>query len=173
MRNSATYYLQRYPATTSRFRRVMLRKIDRSLAFHGGERDEAEELLDTLVQQLTEAGWLDDARFVQARVEELHRKGTSRRGIQAMLMQQGGPSDLVRAALDSLEGDPELAAAVKVARRKRLGPYQPTQERRQERKQKDLAAMARAGFSYGIARRVLDADEEELIELEGAALAGG
>ena len=171
MRNSATSYLQRYPATVARFRRVMLRRIDRSLAHHGGDRDPAEAMLEALVVQLVEGGWLDDARFVKARVEELHRKGTSRRGIQAKLIQQGGPSDLVRDALEALEGDPELIAALALAKRKRLGPFQTNEERRLERQRKDLAAMARAGFGYGIARRVLDASPDELLELEELAAA--
>ena len=49
MRNSALHYLGRYTATTEQFRRVMTRRIDRSLAHHGGDRAEALEALDRLV----------------------------------------------------------------------------------------------------------------------------
>jgi len=172
MRNSATHYLQRYPTTTARFRRVMMRKVDRSLAHHGdegGERDRALELLDALTVQLTDGGWLDDARFVTARVQGLHRRGTSQRAIRAKLAQVGAPEPLVQAALAGLEGDPELAAALRLARRRRFGPFQSNEERRVERRDKDLAAMARAGFSYGVARRVLEADPDQVEELEELA----
>jgi regulatory protein len=150
----------------------MTRKIGRSLAHHGGDREEAEAMLDVLIPKLTAGGWLDDGRFVTARVQELHRKGLSARGIRAKLAQQGGPEQMVRAALEDLAsdgGDTELTAALNLARRKRIGPFQEDPERRLERKQKDFAAMARAGFSYGVARRVLDAEDPAELEEQAAA----
>jgi len=43
------------------------------------------------------------------------------------------------------------------ARRRRLGPYR-MPEVRAERRDKDLAALARAGFDYDTARRVIEAE---------------
>jgi regulatory protein len=40
-------------------------------------------------------------------------------------------------------------------RRRRLGPYRP-QEERAARRQRDLGALARAGFSFDVARRALE-----------------
>ena len=60
--------------------------------------------------------------------------------------------------------DPDLAAAIRYAKRRRLGPFQRDEIRRVERRQKDLASLARQGFSYGIAKRVIYA--ESPIELE-------
>ena len=162
MRNSATYYLRRYPATAARFRRVMLRKIDRSLAFHGGDRDEAEALLAALTEQLVDGGWLDDRRFTDARVQELHRRGTSRRGIAAKMAALGAPRELVDDALARLaerSPDPEREAAVALARRRRLGPSRTDPEQRAARREKNLAALARAGFGYGIAKEIIDCED--------------
>jgi regulatory protein len=47
-----------------------------------------------------------------------------------------------------------MAAAHALARRKRLGPYR-TGDRAAFR-EKDLAAFARAGFGFAIARRIVD-----------------
>ncbi|MDE0409722.1 MAG: RecX family transcriptional regulator, partial [Alphaproteobacteria bacterium] len=44
-----------------------------------------------------------------------------------------------------------------LARRRRLGPWRDPAERA-ARRQKDLAAMARAGFRLDVARQVIDAE---------------
>ena len=51
----------------------------------------------------------------------------------------------------------ELEAAKALARRRRLGPWRHPAERA-ARREKDLAAMARAGFRLDAARQVIDAD---------------
>jgi regulatory protein len=54
-----------------------------------------------------------------------------------------------------------LAAAIALARRRGLGPY-----RKKEGaavRDKDVASLARAGFSYDIARKVVDADDPDLL----------
>jgi regulatory protein len=63
--------------------------------------------------------------------------------------------EVIAAALAGEEGD-ELAAAHALARRRKLGPYRAGE--RASFRQKDLAALARAGFAFGIAREVIDGD---------------
>ena len=66
--------------------------------------------------------------------------------------------------------DPDLAAALAFARRRRLGPFRPQGERA-ARRLKDLAALARQGFAADLARRIVDAEDLEELEQEaGGAL---
>ena len=51
-----------------------------------------------------------------------------------------------------------MAAALAFARRRRLGPFRTTASRAEHR-EKDLAKLARQGFAYETARRIIDADE--------------
>ncbi len=69
------------------------------------------------------------------------------------------------AARASGPGEPDPAAALACARRRRLGPYRPPTERKPKR-EKDLASLARAGFAYDIARRVVEAETAEDLERE-------
>jgi regulatory protein len=46
-----------------------------------------------------------------------------------------------------------------VARRRRLGPYRPAE--RATFREKDLAALARAGFGFALARSVIDAERPQ------------
>ena len=169
LQRAALTYLRRFAATTGRFRRVMLRKVDRAIdAGSDAERDEVADRVESLIGRLTEGGYLDDERLVRARVEQLHQRGTSRPLIRARLAAQEAPPDLVAAALEALSDDgrdPELEAAIAYARRRRLGPWSREPGARRD---KELGSMGRAGFGYGVACRVLDAgsiDElEELVE---------
>ena len=65
-------------------------------------------------------------------------------------------------------GDPELAAALTYARRRRIGPYRPAGDRAAARA-RDLAALSRQGFDYDVARRVIDADDPEDLVREAEA----
>ena len=51
------------------------------------------------------------------------------------------------------------------ARRRRLGPWRATDQRPTHRA-KDLAALARAGFGYRVARLVVAADDPEALDLD-------
>ena len=167
MRNSALHYLGRYTATSAQLRRIMNRRIDRSLAVHGGDRAEAAEWLDELVGQLVEAGYLNDRAYALARCEELAARGASARMIRVKLRAKGLKSEDIDKALEALteaSEDPELQAAVAYARRRRLGPFRRGDSPDYSGRRKEYAALARQGFPMGLVRKVIDAaSEEELL----------
>ena len=168
LENSALYYLQRFSTSTENLRRVMMRKIDKSCAYHDSNREDAAELLDQMIKRFLSSGLLDDQVYAKARVTSLHRHGSSQRQIRGKLLQKGLAADVIDKALRSLNNEannPELEAAVTYARRRRLGPWRDPATR-EERQEKDLAAMARSGFSYDIARRVIGAETIDLLESE-------
>ena len=143
----------------------MKRRIDRKLREHEGERTVLLEELESLLEALQRGGHLDDLRQAGLWLEAWHRKGLSARGMRAKLAEKGVPSATVDQALrgffdgdDDCEPGLELEAANNYARRRRLGPYRSSQEQRSDRRQRDLAALARQGFSFDIARRVIDRD---------------
>jgi regulatory protein len=51
--------------------------------------------------------------------------------------------------------DLDLTAARRFVQRRRLGPFR-TAPAREGQHNRDLAAMARAGFAFGVARKVLE-----------------
>ena len=69
----------------------------------------------------------------------------------------------VEIMLEVAETDPELAAACRLARRRRLGPYYAGDDRR-ERRAKHLGALARQGFNFDVARKVVDAPDLEALD---------
>ncbi len=158
LHNSGLYYLQRFAASSAHFRRVMMRKIDKSCMAHPDQDKEAcKVLLEDVVAKFIRSGLLDDGAYLRGSVESLRRRGLSARAIEAKLAAKGVPQGQVRQALNDRDGedkDADMTAAIRFAQRKRLGSKgDPV---------KAMAAMARAGFDYETARKALDYKEEDL-----------
>ena len=81
----------------------------------------------------------------------------------------GDTLDRAMAALDEeLDTNPakrEWQAAVALARRRRFGPFRPEKDRKDKRL-RDLAAMARAGFAFDVAKKVIDAKSPDALDEE-------
>lgn len=162
----ALHYLDRYGASSEMLRRVLARRVDRRCRSRDEAPDAQAGLIEETVARAQRAGLIDDARFAAARLATLRRRGTSTRQARAKLSEKGIDADTISAAMSDEredageEADTERQAALAYARRRRLGPHRPPGAREANR-ERDLAAMARAGFPYALARAVLEADADE------------
>ncbi|MDE0993182.1 MAG: regulatory protein RecX [Rhodospirillales bacterium] len=169
LRNVALHYLQRYASSKENLKRVLKRRVMRSAQFHVDlDTEEASQWIESLVEQLAQTGLVDDRTYAEGRVRALFRRGVSPNGISQRLNQKGVDAALIQEVIAELyreTSDPNLMAAIKLVKRRRLGPYR-LPEKREERRDKDLAAVARAGFDFQTARKVIYAQStEELDEM--------
>lgn len=153
LRRAALYYLERYSAPAAQLQRVLLRKVERSCRHHGHDPQTFRSTVEEIVVSCVASGLVDDRRFAEARVQSLRRKGRSARAVAAGLAIKGVERGLVAEVVVADE-EAELEAARIAARRKRLGPW--SRGDRAAQRQKDIAALARAGFSLATARAVID-----------------
>lgn len=165
LENAALFYLQRYATSTENLKRVLMRKVKRSCTFHQVPVEEFSPIVDDLVARYAAVGLVDDVVFSRGRVASLRRQGHSKQAIMARLQAKGLSRVQIETALhhvDAEEDEPEMKAALACARRKKLGPWRKKPLTEQKDKQKELATMGRAGFSYAMARRALEylADED-------------
>ena len=161
---AALAYLQRFASSAQNLRRVLLRRVDRSARAHGDNPAAGAAMVDELIQRYRRSGLLDDRAYAEARADSLRRRGDSGRTIRSKLAAKGIERELAAAALsgaDEDSPDAELAAAIALARRRGLGPYR--KKDRAVARDRDLAALARAGFSYDVARKVVDVDDPDLL----------
>lgn len=158
LQRAAMHYLHRYSAPAAQLRRVLQRKIALSCRHHGDDAAEFSAMLDETVTRCVAAGLVDDRRFAEARAESLRRSGRSSRVVAARLSAKGVSRELVVQCSASHDAQ-ELAAARVTARRKRLGPW--NRGDRLANRQRDLAALARAGFALAVARAVIDGAGDE------------
>jgi len=164
LENAALHYVGRFAATAESLRRVLMRRIERSARAHGTDRAEAAAWAEDIVTRFVRSGLVDDAAFAEARAATLHRRGTARRMIRLRLLEKGVDEDTIESALAALGedlSDSERQAALNLARRRRLGPFRP-EDAREAHREKDLAALARAGFGYDVAREVIDGERADV-----------
>lgn len=137
--------------------------LERKLRERGGASDDEASAAITAIPEIVETliarGYVDDERFAAAAVDRLRRQGRSTRQIESHLRAKGISEAIAAALLRSRAGsDHDLAAAWRLARRRRLGPYCEDPERRRRDRARQLALFARQGFDRDVAERVLDAD---------------
>ena len=166
LHDAAIRHLARYASTTTGLLRVLSRRIDRWARATEATPEAAAAAQATaqqVVAALVQAGVLNDTQFAAIRAASLTRAGRSRRAIAAHLAQRGIDAETAQSALpDSAET--ELAAALLLARKRRLGPFgpeSPDRETRLRAQHRALGILARAGFSQDTARRALNTETEE------------
>jgi regulatory protein len=131
---------------------------------HGTDAEAGAAYVRALIERLQRSGVLDDGRYAEGKAQSLRRRGGSARSIRAALTAKGVSREEVETALSAaddgtLSGEADLVAARRFAQRRRLGPWR--KRDRASHRMKDLAALGRGGFSYAIARQVIDGSAEE------------
>jgi len=164
LERAALHYLERYSASAEMLRRTLARRVEKRARAREEDPAAFMEMVEATVARAVSAGLVDDARFARARLATLRRRGTSTRGASAKLAARGVPRAVVEATMEAereeAEADPravEAEAALAYAKRRRLGPFRRPDQRAAHR-DRDLAALARAGFGYGLARDTVDAE---------------
>ncbi len=165
---AALFYLSRYATSSGNLRRVLARKVARSAAHYGDDAAAFAPIIDDLVARHVAAGSVNDTLYAESQVRKQRHRGKSARLIVQSLGAKGLPAEVVAETAEALrDEDGDAAAAVQLARRRRLGPFR--QANRSDNRQRDLATLGRAGFGYHLAAKVIDAtDPDALAEmLEG------
>ena len=157
--NKAVHYLGRYTSSRQRLREVLQRFARRKLEHF--EPAEISRGIDAVIADCVRLGYVDDAAFAMTRARSKRRGGRSALAIRRSLAEHDIDDTLVDAALvaaDETLADGELAAALRHAARRRLGPYARV-EPDDAARQRHLASLARAGFSFDIARQVMRCED--------------
>jgi regulatory protein len=161
----ALRYVAKYAVPSSGLKRYLQRKMrdaqrKTGQSIIGEEADALRRRIDAVVARFQEKGWINDEAWTERKVEVAVARGRSRRATQAMLASKGVDRTIAAAATADWDQDQELAAARQIVRRRKLGHWRPAHERA-DRRQKDLAVLARAGFPGNIARRALEVPDDE------------
>lgn len=169
--DAALVYLARYAATEAGLRRVLERRIDRwAHAVDAGADDrdliaaqvtEAKRAVRDVVARLVAAGAVSDTAFAESRARSLARAGRSQRAVVATLAAKGVTAETLRRVLPETGAERELAAALVLARRRRIGPFRSGDPPDEAGRRRELAMFARAGFPQSIARRALETPPED------------
>ncbi|MBO6281245.1 MAG: regulatory protein RecX [Alphaproteobacteria bacterium] len=161
LKNIGLYYLKRFESSVENLRSVLHRRVNK-YAFENPEFDkqQAYQWVEDVLTEFERLHYLDDNRFAEIKVRSYLSAGKPSRYIKQKLREKGIDEQEIDSILDEQEYNP-LEMALKLAKRKKIGPYRP-EEQRKEFKQKDMGTLVRAGFDYDTVCEVLDYSSDEL-----------
>ena len=155
----ALFYVGRFATTRAKLAAYLGRKL-RERGWNGpGEPD-----VDALVERFAEMGLIDDALYALSKSRSLSERGYGAGRVRLALRAAGiGEED--SAAAQDLAANEAVDAALRFAKRRRIGPFAASKPDRPAR-EKALAAMVRAGHGFEIARALIDCEPGEEPELD-------
>jgi regulatory protein len=156
----ALAYVARFATSRAKLEAYLDRKL-RERGWAGDDAGENEPGVAALAERFVAAGYVDDAAFARARSGSLLRRGYGQRRV-AQALGAAGIGEDIRAEVRAGEGARRQAALV-MARKRRLGPFGPGPADRAAR-EKQIAAMLRAGHGLDSARELVDAASVEAAE---------
>lgn len=143
----ALRYVERFATTRGKLAAYLARKI-RERGWEGPAADPA-----ALAERMASLGYVDDRSFAEARAAAMARRGLGARRV-ARDLQAAGIGEADAADLAPAIAGRAADAALAFARRRRIGPFGDGDPDRRIR-EKQVAAMIRAGHGFDLARRIV------------------
>ncbi len=144
----ALRYVERFATSRSKLAAYLARKI-RERGWAGEQAPDCA----ALAERLASLGYIDDAGYALAKARSLGGRGYGAGRVRQALYAAGIGEDDAVGAKEHAEED-KVEAALRLARRKRLGPYG-TQQADPLQREKQLGAMIRAGHGFALAKAIL------------------
>jgi len=145
----ALSYVGRFATTRAKLRSYLSRKL-RERGWEGGSSPD----VDAIAERFAASGLIDDNAFALAKAQSLSRRGYGRRRLAAALRVAGVEKEDSEAAYGEAERG-AVAAALRFAERRRLGPYAAAAPATPREREKQVAAMVRAGHPLGLVLAIL------------------
>ncbi|WP_338466832.1 RecX family transcriptional regulator [Novosphingobium sp. ZN18A2] len=152
----ALAYVARFATSAGKLSAYLSRKL-RERGWDG----EGEPDVQAIVARMVDAGYVDDVAFAQAKRAGLLRRGYGARRIDQAL-RAAGIEEAVRDDVQASEGE-RRRAALALAKKRRFGPFGDAVGDPAKR-QKQVAAMLRAGHPIDSARALIEAPSVEEAE---------
>jgi regulatory protein len=155
-------YVGRFATTRARLSSYLERKVR--------ERGWAGQMppdFEAVAERLASLGYIDDAAFALSKARSLTARGYGSRRVRQSLRAAGvGEEDCEPARELAQAGAVE--SALHFARRRRIGPFA-TGEADRAARERELAAMVRAGHGFGLAKAILSLEPGTKVDIETLA----
>lgn len=145
----ALAYVGRFATTRSKLAAYLGRKL-RERGWSGQRPADVE----ALVERFSQSGYVDDSAYAVAKSRSLTARGYGAGRVRQSLRAAGVEEEDSAAARELAESE-AVEAALRFARRRRLGPFAAARPDRSGR-EKAIAAMIRAGHGFELARAIVE-----------------
>ena len=165
IRNWSFSYLEKYSASKQQLKTYLLKKILKK-SLSPVNKKEVHNLIDTVISSLENQKFVSDKYYSDYKSKVFYKRGYSLNKIRYNLISKGIDQKYIKDSISKIkqnESDPDFFSAIKLCKRRRIGPSREESNRTLFFK-KDISILARAGFSYDISKKVLDIPKSEFLK---------
>jgi len=166
LRDLAYSYIEKYNPSKQQTKTYLLKKYLKK--FQGSRaKKEITEIIDNIVSHLEKSHFLNDDLYSDSKARVFFRRGYSLNKIVHSLKSKGIGQKSIKLSIEKIKNeksDPDFVSAMKVCKKRRIGPMRPESNRKLFYK-KDMGILARSGFSYDISKKILSMDQREFSQL--------
>ena len=166
LKDLAYSYLEKYNPSKQQLKVYLLKKY--LLKIKGSRsKKEVSGIIDEIILNLEKNKILNDEMYSDSKARMFLKRGYSLNKINQSLRSKGIEDKYVKQSIDKIkenEIEPDFVSALKLCKRRRIGPLRPESNRELFYK-KDMGILARGGFSFDLSKRVLDLDIHEFNKL--------
>ena len=166
LKDLAYSYLEKYNPSKQQLKVYLLKKY--LLKIKGSRsKKEVSAIIDEIILNLEKNKILNDEMYSDSKARMFLKRGYSLNKINQSLRSKGIEDKYVKQSIDKIkenEIEPDFVSALKLCKRRRIGPLRPENNRELFYK-KDMGILARGGFSFDLSKRVLNLDVDEFNKL--------
>ena len=166
LKDLAYSYLEKYNPSKQQLKVYLLKKY--LLKIKGSRsKKEVSAIKDEIILNLEKNKILNDEMYSDSKARMFLKRGYSLNKINQSLRSKGIEDKYVKQSIDKIKEDeiePDFVSALKLCKRRRIGPLRPESNRELFYK-KDMGILTRGGFSFDLSKRVLDLETHEFNKL--------
>ena len=166
LKDLAYSYLEKYNPSKQQLKVFLLKKY--LFKIKGSKsKKEVTSIIDEIILNLEKNKFLNDEMYSDSKARMFLRRGYSLNKINQSLRRKGIDDKYVKQSIEKIkenEIEPDFVSALKLCKRRRIGPLRPESNRELFYK-KDMGILARGGFSFDLSKRVLDLEAKEFKKL--------
>ena len=166
LKDLAYSYLEKYSPSKQQLKVYLLKKYLTKIKGSKSKK-EVTSIIDEIVLNLEKNKFLNDEMYSDSKARMFLKRGYSLNKINQSLRSKGIDDKYVKQSIDKIkenEIEPDFVSALKLCKRRRIGPTRPESNRELFYK-KDMGILARGGFSFDLSKRVLNLDAGEFKKL--------
>ncbi len=166
LKDLAYSYLEKYSPSKQQLKVFLLKKYLTKIKGTTSKK-EVSLIIDEIVNNLEKKRIINDELYSDSKARMFLKRGYSLNKINQSLRIKGIEDKFIKQSIEKIKEDkiePDFVSALKLCKRRRIGPLRPTANREIFYK-KDMGILARGGFSFELSKRVLELETSEFNKL--------
>ncbi len=166
MRNFAFIYIEKFAPSKQQLKTYLLKKYLKN-KIPSIKKNNINDLIDIVIEDLEKSKFVNDKFYSESKAKSLIKRGTSINKIRNYLFNKGVGEKYIKNTIEKIYSnnkDQDFFSAVKICKKKRIGPSRDESNRPLFYK-KDIGILARSGFDFEISKRVMELEKDEYLKI--------